>query len=238
MAGAAPTIPVRPMRCVIRAAMTPEQFNASVNVIAAHRLRRRSFTSFRILCLISSSLISPMRATLPRGAYVRHTIFAIDGSAFLLVHLAQLFDLSDAAPETLAITDEQSSVLEKDHRGHVTLDAIARTETSVAPGAARLPLSALLSRSAVAVEPDQNDIGAKVARLTRSREAKKRTLSCSASLNSAGRRAFLIALLLCGVPGSGQAPFGACYPPKVHDGTQTLRCLICSMSHRNNKLRG
>ena len=30
----------------------------------------------------------------------------------------------------------------------------------------------------------------------------------------------------------------ACFPPKVHDGTQTLRCRICSMAYRNNKLRG
>jgi hypothetical protein len=26
-------------------------------------------------------------------------------------------------------------------------------------------------------------------------------------------------------------------PPKVHDGTRTLRCRICSVTYRNNKLR-
>jgi hypothetical protein len=30
----------------------------------------------------------------------------------------------------------------------------------------------------------------------------------------------------------------ACFPPKVHYGTQTLRCLICDVSYRSNKLRG
>jgi hypothetical protein len=30
----------------------------------------------------------------------------------------------------------------------------------------------------------------------------------------------------------------ACFPPKVHDGTRTLRCQICPVTYRNNKLRG
>jgi len=30
----------------------------------------------------------------------------------------------------------------------------------------------------------------------------------------------------------------ACFPPKVRDGTQTLWCRICSVTYRNNKLRG
>ena len=27
-------------------------------------------------------------------------------------------------------------------------------------------------------------------------------------------------------------------PPKVHDGTRTMQCRICSVTYRNNKLRG
>jgi hypothetical protein len=38
--------------------------------------------------------------------------------------------------------------------------------------------------------------------------------------------------------GSVNVAVCACFPPKVHDETQTLRRLIGDVMYRNNKLRG